>query len=303
MKNIPSYNEFVNESFLNESKAAPLVPSIKGYKSDFSPGAIKKIEGEVNKSAIKEFKKLKIKSGKSTFTFRGFFDWYPEFFANTYDLIVGNAGRSSTEFQFNDADGVPVTGSLTISDKLKTDIKEREGLGATKKVIVEINSDEIKAEFYTNGKDIISAIKTIFIKLTDKDKIFFDIAEETKKQLKVNAISIGSINIQSGKTQYGWSIYDSKGSEVYLVANRLLYAAKGTFEIGDIVSCFDNDSGRSLELVSAEITDIATAKKDDVVDMLAKNGYDYSVAKPFKKKKSDKKLNTSYSVKGVEFMY
>jgi hypothetical protein len=137
----------------------------------------------------------------------------------------------------------------------------------------------------------------------DGKPYFSDMADVIKSRLKANVISIGSVNIQSGNTSYGWSIYDSKGSEVYLINNRLLYAAKGTFKIGDVVTAYDNDSGRLLDLVNSKIVAIAPAEKDAVVKMLSKNGYDYSVAKAFKKKASSKKLNTSYSVKGVELEY
>lgn len=82
---------------------------------------------------------------------------------------------------------------------------------------------------------------------------------------------------------------------------RLLFAQKDTFEIGDIVYCYDNDSRRKIGSASGHtITDIARCTKEEVLKMLLKNEYDYYPAKAYTKKQFDYKLNTSFSVKGTE---
>ena len=56
------------------------------------------------------------------------------------------------------------------------------------------------------------------------------------RNLTAFAIGIGSINPKCGQTKFGWNIYDN-GTAFYICGNndRLLYATKGSFEIGDVV--------------------------------------------------------------------
>lgn len=118
------------------------------------------------------------------------------------------------------------------------------------------------------------------------------------KSYKAWVIPIGTINIGTGKTMYDWSIYDHPNSEVALAQGSLLFGASG-LKIGDVFDLVDNDSQRSLRN-SVKIQDIAKCKKEDVLAMLKKNGYDYYPARPFQKKSNTKKLNVSYSLKGYE---
>lgn len=118
------------------------------------------------------------------------------------------------------------------------------------------------------------------------------------KSYKAYVIPIGTINIGTGKTMYDWSIYDHPNSEVALAQGSLLFGAPG-LKIGDVFDLVDNDSQRSLRN-SVKIQDIAKCKKEDVLAMLKKNGYDYYPARPFQKKSNTNKLNVSYSLKGYE---
>lgn len=116
-------------------------------------------------------------------------------------------------------------------------------------------------------------------------------------------ISLGVINIQSGKTKYDWSIYDdeNEGKEVktsvYLTnGGSLLYASTGTFKDGDIVNLRYNDSRR---LIASNVTIKGSCPciKDEVVKFLYDNGYDYRVKRAFTKSHFSRKLGTSFSVK------
>jgi hypothetical protein len=118
------------------------------------------------------------------------------------------------------------------------------------------------------------------------------------KQLEAYAISIGVINILTGKTMYDWSIYDNSNSYVYYTGSNLLYAVEGTFEIGDNVLLKNNDTNRKIN--NYTIVDSCKCIKDDVINMLLKHGYDYRPARAFKKKQFDRKLMTSFSIKGVK---
>jgi len=117
----------------------------------------------------------------------------------------------------------------------------------------------------------------------------------------VYVMGIGVININTGRTMYDWSIYDSSLAEnasVYLTdENSLLYCQTGTFEIGDVVDLFGNDSRRSLKR-GVTIIDSSVTIKENVLKMLKQHNFDYYPIRPFTKRPSgNRKLKTSYSVK------
>lgn len=122
----------------------------------------------------------------------------------------------------------------------------------------------------------------------------------------VFALSIGVVNIQSGKTQYDWSIYD--GTEKYpavetkelyhCTGSFLLMGAKGSLQEGDSIVIRHNDTHRKLK--DAKVTKVLTCDKDTLVNELLELEYDYQVVRAFRKKQFSKKLGTSYSIKGVE---
>jgi len=112
-------------------------------------------------------------------------------------------------------------------------------------------------------------------------------------------LSIGIINILTGKTQYDWSIYQNDRSTVSLTNDStLLYSSPGTFEIGDSVLLRNNDTNRKVG-GPVEIVAIMNCDKESVLSTLKEHGYDYYPLRPFQKRKLNRKLKTSYSIKGV----
>jgi hypothetical protein len=111
-------------------------------------------------------------------------------------------------------------------------------------------------------------------------------------------LSIGIVNILTGKTMYDWSIYDHVGGHVPTVSltrnGSLLYGGGG--EIGADIELRGNDSQRLLG--KDQIVDNCPSTKDEVLAMLKKHGYDYYPIKAFRKRAGgNRKLKTSYSVK------
>ena len=126
---------------------------------------------------------------------------------------------------------------------------------------------------------------------------------------KANVIGVGVINMTTGmtshpkqqfETNHEWSIYENKGLYAYLTnSGFLLLATEGTFEIGDTVKLFSNE-GRSLSK-HPTIVGISICEKDALLKMLKENNYDYYPIRAFKaRSKGNKKLSTSYSVKGYD---
>lgn len=120
---------------------------------------------------------------------------------------------------------------------------------------------------------------------------------------KVYVLAIGVININTGKTKYDWGIYEWKNSTACLT-NRgfLLFDAQKSFQIGDNVVLYGNDSQRKLTRC-VTIVDTCVCEKEQLLDMLKKNGFDYYPIRPFHARaKNNRKLSTSYSVKGVTYL-
>lgn len=115
-------------------------------------------------------------------------------------------------------------------------------------------------------------------------------------------LSIGVINITTGKTSHEWDIYDARfNAMVYLTdGNFLFYSAPGTFTVGDEVQMVGNDSGRLAGNRSGyKIVDYAPCVKEEVLPMLKRNSFDYYPIQAYRARpKGNKKLGTSYSVKG-----
>lgn len=114
-------------------------------------------------------------------------------------------------------------------------------------------------------------------------------------------LSVGVVNMQTGKTQYDWSIYESwgPGMTAYLTdKGSLLFGAGKTFGIGEEVELRGNDSQRRLH--SCKVVDESPCTKDELLAMLKKNSYDYYPIKAFRSRaEGNRKLGTSYSVKGT----
>lgn len=130
-------------------------------------------------------------------------------------------------------------------------------------------------------------------------KIFENYLNESKSgDYTAAVLAIGIINITTGKTKYGWSIYDSPKATIYLTKyGGFLLFSDDYFSIGDEITLRHNDTNRKLK--SDTILDSSPSNYKDVIKMLHDNKYDYSPKKPFAKNKWPNKLSTSYSVKGV----
>jgi hypothetical protein len=115
------------------------------------------------------------------------------------------------------------------------------------------------------------------------------------KKLELFVLSIGVINILTGKTQYDWSIYEQPNGFVSLTSQGFLLFGAGPLETGSEYSMKNNDSHRSCG--AGKIVDSAPCETEAVLSMLKKNGYDYYPLRPFAKRSSSRKLKTSYSIK------
>jgi hypothetical protein len=121
------------------------------------------------------------------------------------------------------------------------------------------------------------------------------------RKLKGHVIGVGVVNMESGNTCHDWSIYENKGLHAYLMSGGyLLFGTQNCLRVGDSVKLFGNDSQRSLSK-EHEVVAISECHKPILISMLKTNGYDYTPIKAFRARaKGNKKLSTSYSIKGLE---
>jgi len=114
-------------------------------------------------------------------------------------------------------------------------------------------------------------------------------------------LSIGNANPNTGKTQYDWNLYDEFWNNkmwAFLCNGFFIFSAnEDDFSINEEVILRNNDGQRKIK--SAKIIDKCIVNRDTMLEMLLKNKYDYYPVRAFKKKRFDRKLITSYSVKGI----
>ena len=121
----------------------------------------------------------------------------------------------------------------------------------------------------------------------------------TESQLKASVLSVGIINMTNGKTAHGWSIFDSKLTAYLTSGGYLLLAAPGTFKVNDSVELIGNDTGRRLSKNHTIVGESPT-DKDELLKFLKSHNFDYYPLRSFKARPAgNKKLQTSYSVKGT----
>jgi hypothetical protein len=161
-------------------------------------------------------------------------------------------------------------------------------------------------------KQLIEIGKYIKSKLTPEEMVYFtdisamlrsgDLKEArlNESQIKAFVLSVGIINMTNGKTAHGWSIFDSKLTAYLTSGNYLLLAAPGTFKVNDSVDLIGNDTNRRLSKNHTIVGESPT-DKDELLKFLKSNGFDYYPLRAFKSRPAgNKKLQTSYSVKGTQ---
>ena len=117
--------------------------------------------------------------------------------------------------------------------------------------------------------------------------------------MKLYVLSIGVVNMTSGKTMYDWDIYTNEGLHAFLTdRNYILFGAEGSLKVGDAFEVFNDQSHRSLgSHQNGKVIDTAPCEKDALLAMLKKNGYDYYPIRPFAKRATTRKLRTSFVLK------
>jgi hypothetical protein len=116
-------------------------------------------------------------------------------------------------------------------------------------------------------------------------------------------LSIGVVNINNGNTMYDWGIYDEFWNNTmyaFLANDFLIFSTnEDDFEINEPIILRNNDSNRKIK--ESTITDKSIVNKDELMEMLKRNGFDYTQLRPFQARKAyNRKLITSYSVKGIK---
>lgn len=114
-------------------------------------------------------------------------------------------------------------------------------------------------------------------------------------------LSVGVINPNTGTTMYDWGIYDefwSNGSmsATLVSGGHLIFGAGKGQEPSTGLVLRGNDTGRLLKTVT--VVDSCILSKENLLQMLKKNGYDYTPIRAFTKRPAgNRKLGISYVFK------
>jgi hypothetical protein len=144
-------------------------------------------------------------------------------------------------------------------------------------------------------------LKYLNANVTKIDESLCESSINEGRSLKAMVISVGVVNMTTGATIFGWSIFENSGMYAFLTSgDYLLLGAKDSFEIGDEVELIGNDSNRRLGK-KHKIVDASEATKEVLLKMLKSHNFDYSPIRAFRARPAgNKKLQTSYSVKGIQ---
>lgn len=116
---------------------------------------------------------------------------------------------------------------------------------------------------------------------------------------KYPVISVGVVNIPSGNTEHGWSIYENKGLHAHLTdLGFLIFGGGKSLEIGDEFDLISDQNRRRLSKSGTIISHYSCDDKDSFIQWLKSNGYDYTPIRAFKARNPrNRKLTTSYVLK------
>jgi hypothetical protein len=281
MKNLRTFEQFVNESF-NQEKLFE--------KKELSPANIKAYNANKNSVAKLKNWSYKLKDIEVKFKDLEYYSDKPLFFDF---LNTGNGLYNSSN-----------TGFYMYFDIAGLIVKSQ----------IMCNKDKLDVHFYDHNNGIDFSIKKLnFLQYIDEneDKVlgFIDLLDFLFKNFEseiyefisgkigletLYVIKAGEIAPATGKTGHGWSIYDYPdgvlGATKY---GMMLWNAKG-FNVGDKFKILD-DQTHKLIANEVEIIDLVPATYKDFVEYSRRNGREIPVA-PFKKQ-TGRGRYTLYSIK------
>ena len=120
------------------------------------------------------------------------------------------------------------------------------------------------------------------------------------KTLEKNPVmSIGVVNITTGKTCYDWSIYENPGLEAYLTdLGFLIFGSMGSFGVGDSFDLVGDQSRRSLGKRGSVVDAKSCTDREEFILWLKSHGYGYTPIRAFtSRSKHNRKLTTSFVLK------
>jgi hypothetical protein len=117
--------------------------------------------------------------------------------------------------------------------------------------------------------------------------------------LKLPVISVGVINIPSGKTMYDWSIYENAGLGASLTNSGFLILGEyPSLNVGDEFDLISDQTRRRLSQTGTVVSTHKCEDKESFIQWLKTNGFDYTPIRAFKSRgKYNRKLTTSYVLK------
>jgi len=140
-------------------------------------------------------------------------------------------------------------------------------------------------------------LKTLIAKYDSKDPE--TILHLLQANYYVPAIKISPISILTGKTRFGWSIYDTPAKMIRTDQNMWLYGVSH-FEVGDLVTVIDNDKNVIYSGLG-KVTQIIDSTYEDLRKFYTKMGFHIGKLGAYKKAPTDhlNEISSAYSIKGI----
>lgn len=285
MKNLKTFEDFVNESYDNELlEKKILVPKIiNNYFNGDKKGA-KALKGWSFKIKDLEFK-------MKSLDYYGDEPWLQKFLSGEkeqfFDYITLVCGEKEFSVKISSAENkLSVKSNVSKSDNTVLFTIDKKTFGT-----------------YIYGQDNpLESLAELLTFLFDKfSKEIYEDFETVVGAKKIFAIKVGAIAPDTGKTPHGWSIYESPNSELYMVRGYYtrfaLIGAKGTLKVGEKITLINDQTGKPYfdGGTICEVTEIVKPTREDYIKYSSRNGLDVPV-KAFQKQSGKGRL-TLYSIK------
>ena len=247
MKNLQSYDEFLNES------------------KTFSPKSIK--EFYLNKNSVNELKKYAYKIKDDYIKFNN-----AEYFGSESSLLDSLNNIKEGRFNTFYSDYLYISyKNHVIGLNLNSDDNKNVILGTTR-ISLPISEAELKIFIDKSNGDVSKGFMLLLDEIFKKygNEIAEHIEELTSLPI-LYAIKAGEISPTTGKTGHGWSIYDSPKSILAWGGDSNLLYLTGSLEIGKSYKIL-NDQTHKVEWPKFTVKELISCNYKDFVNFSKRTG-------------------------------
>lgn len=280
MKNIKTFEEFVNESIepINELKT-------------FSPANIK--EYDINKSSLAALKKWSYKIDDIEIKFVDVEEYWSKGITPYFIQFLKEKVASSGFVKFTvNGEETGIRIAYNGNNKPGVHAAERPYVGLME---AEINKSDFLRFIGEVGDKVAGFIKLLDYLFKTYEKEIYEFYSGLLNLKTLHVIPVGDIAPATGKTPHGWSIFDQPTSVLGILKNgRYAVISAADMKIGDKFKLVDDQKRKEIQK-EVEIVDLIPCNYDSYVKYCKSKGYEVPVG-AFQKQTGEGRIYL-YSIK------